>query len=99
MFKYSAVAKYMRFVHYCMCVYRYHRDLCKKKKPLTKWISRRKSSVTHYFNEFYFLHVPVVPVSGRVRLLANRVKLVGLYKHVNLPLAQLDDDGTSCIKQ
>lgn len=38
----------------------------------------------------------MVPVSGRVRLLANRVKLVGLYKHVNLPLAQLDDDGTSC---
>lgn len=31
----------------------------------------------------------MVPVSGRVRLLANRVKLVGLYKHVNLPLAQL----------
>lgn len=36
----------------------------------------------------------MVPVSGRVRLLANRVKLV--YKHVNLPLAQLDDDGTCC---
>lgn len=38
----------------------------------------------------------MVPVSGRVRLLANRVKLVGLYKHVNLPLAQLDADGTCC---